>query len=619
MSKSQRVPPRGDKEPGRGPQEDIHATAAAGLRGSGATIPHAARIQQSFGHHDVSGIRAHTGGAARDANAAMGSLGYASGDHVAFAGAPSLHTAAHEAAHFIQQRAGVQLKGGVGQVGDAYERHADAVADRVVQGRSAEDLLDQFATPHGSATTGIQMRRAPVQFNPPTASAPAVSSSASSRATTVASTTGDAHTPNVSRPERPDAGPSATADSIREAHPNGMPVALSVAPTFANAEEQRQHRANLDNPETRAAAMRLVDVALWKGAFLRWAQRNPGELDRLAGDRRSAQPTAGANPALARRRLAELVWREKKQECKVAMLRDPEIRAFLNSGTHTQSQEFVRQGDQFARAHRAAAAEGTTLTLGRGMQFTNPTDLQAKARGVAAAASALGLTGNAAKIRQLAIFTHGWRTGMAGRNAQGGADVSNPEALASGLSNILTEDVHVALFACGTAGSGGRANGSVEGSFADRLRDALQAQHRGAVVLGHQEDGHTVGNENVRILAAGGANETRAHDPLRILLDANLQRTVAMFRRLYEERHPGVSVTPNVFRRAHNKAAIYWYNREFFFTVSAELAADPTRLREAANTWWLQFVETPAGETGVMARIVGHLPPPSRQRRPSTH
>ncbi len=45
----------------------------------------------------------------------------------------------------VQQRAGVQLYGGVGQSGDAYERHADAVADLVVQGRSAEGLLDSMS------------------------------------------------------------------------------------------------------------------------------------------------------------------------------------------------------------------------------------------------------------------------------------------------------------------------------------------------------------------------------------------------------------------------------------------------------------------------------------------
>lgn len=61
-----------------------------------------------------------------------------------------LHTVAHEAAHVVQQRGGVQLKGGVGAAGDAYERHADAVADRVVAGESAEDLLAQGAAGGGA-------------------------------------------------------------------------------------------------------------------------------------------------------------------------------------------------------------------------------------------------------------------------------------------------------------------------------------------------------------------------------------------------------------------------------------------------------------------------------------
>ena len=46
----------------------------------------------------------------------------------------------------------MQLKGGVGEAGDSYERHADAVADRVVAGESAEGLLDQMAA--GPAAAG---------------------------------------------------------------------------------------------------------------------------------------------------------------------------------------------------------------------------------------------------------------------------------------------------------------------------------------------------------------------------------------------------------------------------------------------------------------------------------
>lgn len=142
---------------------DVHGTAAAGIGGASGALPHLDAIQMSFGHHDVSSVQAHTDGAAAQASAALGAHGYASGNHVAFAdSAPSLHLAAHEAAHVVQQRAGVQLKGAVGQVGDVYERHADAVADKVVAGESAQGLLDQM-TPAGASTGAVQAKA--VQFD----------------------------------------------------------------------------------------------------------------------------------------------------------------------------------------------------------------------------------------------------------------------------------------------------------------------------------------------------------------------------------------------------------------------------------------------------------------------
>ncbi len=81
--------------------------------------------------------------AASQANSKLGAKAYASREKVAFRGYPDLHTAAHEAAHVVQQRQGVDLKDGTGKKGDPYERHADAVADRVVQGESVEGLLSK--------------------------------------------------------------------------------------------------------------------------------------------------------------------------------------------------------------------------------------------------------------------------------------------------------------------------------------------------------------------------------------------------------------------------------------------------------------------------------------------
>ena len=136
----------------------VQETAAAGVAGGGSALPHAEAIQRSFGRHDVGGVQAHVGGRAASAAGAIGAEAYTTGSHVAFAAAPSLHLAAHEAAHVVQQRAGVNLPGGVGQVGDVYERHADQVADAVVAGRSAEGLLDTMAG-GGAAAGSVQMDR----------------------------------------------------------------------------------------------------------------------------------------------------------------------------------------------------------------------------------------------------------------------------------------------------------------------------------------------------------------------------------------------------------------------------------------------------------------------------
>ncbi|MEO1271328.1 MAG: DUF4157 domain-containing protein [Myxococcota bacterium] len=125
--------------------ETVHQAAASGLTGSAQPLPHLDTIQDAFGKHDVSKVQAFVGGPAASAAARMGAHAYATGNNVAFGTSPDLHTAAHEAAHVVQQRTGFQLQGGVGQVGDRYEQHADAVADAVVAGRSAETLLDAYA------------------------------------------------------------------------------------------------------------------------------------------------------------------------------------------------------------------------------------------------------------------------------------------------------------------------------------------------------------------------------------------------------------------------------------------------------------------------------------------
>ena len=141
----------------------LHEEAEAGVAGGGGgALPFADKIQESFGpRNDVGSIRAHVGGQAGASAGRIGADAYATRNQIAFRGAPNLHTAAHEAAHVMQQRDGVQLFGGVGKEGDAHERNADAVADRVVQGKPAADLLPKGGGKADASGGTVQMRRVP--------------------------------------------------------------------------------------------------------------------------------------------------------------------------------------------------------------------------------------------------------------------------------------------------------------------------------------------------------------------------------------------------------------------------------------------------------------------------
>lgn len=92
--------------------------ASQATAGSGSALPMLGQIQSSFGKHDVSGVRAHQGAGADAANRQMGSRAFATGSDVVLGNSGSdLHTVAHEAAHVVQQRGGVQLAGGWDRLG----------------------------------------------------------------------------------------------------------------------------------------------------------------------------------------------------------------------------------------------------------------------------------------------------------------------------------------------------------------------------------------------------------------------------------------------------------------------------------------------------------------------
>ena len=118
------------------------------MQGMGSPFPHARRIQESFGEHGIGHLRAFVDDNARNLTQQSRAKGMTKGHRTAFAKTtPSLHTAAHEAAHAkAYELSHVNLPGNVGSEGDPHEKLADQVADRVVAGRSAADLLNEVAT-----------------------------------------------------------------------------------------------------------------------------------------------------------------------------------------------------------------------------------------------------------------------------------------------------------------------------------------------------------------------------------------------------------------------------------------------------------------------------------------
>lgn len=134
------------------PNEDtsrqiIQQSAQEGIRTSPSTLPFAHHIQRAFGRHNLSHVQAHFGAQTTASARKLHARAYTMGNHIVFADRPDLHTVAHEAAHVIQQQRGVRLAGDIGEAGDIYEHHADAVAERVTSAQSAQGLLDHPGYP----------------------------------------------------------------------------------------------------------------------------------------------------------------------------------------------------------------------------------------------------------------------------------------------------------------------------------------------------------------------------------------------------------------------------------------------------------------------------------------
>jgi hypothetical protein len=123
------------------------ANPRSGMTPEVAPFPHREVIERSF--ERAIPARAHIGPHAAEASGAQGADAFAEGGEVAFASpAPDLHTAAHEAAHVLQETVGPA--GGPADL----EAHAEQAASLVAVGRSAAHLF-------GGPAAARELRRRP--------------------------------------------------------------------------------------------------------------------------------------------------------------------------------------------------------------------------------------------------------------------------------------------------------------------------------------------------------------------------------------------------------------------------------------------------------------------------
>jgi hypothetical protein len=454
-------------------------------------LPHGETIQRLFGRHDVSDIKAHTDASAASGAQAMGAQAFATGDHVAFASTPDLHTAAHEAAHVVQQRAGVHLKGGVGQVGDTYEQNADAVADRVVAGQSAEDLLGPApsgATP-AQAGHGIQRKDDPKPKEITDAQV------AAALAWATKSKIG--------------------AEAIKE-----VQGVCGIAPS-----------GTYDEATARAVFKKQQEL-------------------KIGADGQAGPTFFQRNGLIFTHEITAASVTDKDLDAvKATFPHGVTIAIYPNFDAGVSGKdEFKRAADEFAKNQQAVGLSGSAVALGVACQIKEVGDVievvQSIHRGLLQkwtasqpASAGGGAAGGAAqaaappeytKVQNLALFSHGesWGMGLNAKNDfnggglhnnQLGLNRPNVEAFVRGLSEAVVKGVRVELFACSTGHDatrndydewtshkqGDKAGGS---SFASSMAQALGPD---ATVSGHSTVGHTTENYAARVYGAeaGGGKD----------------------------------------------------------------------------------------------------------------
>lgn len=501
----------------------VHAAAERGISGSGGALPFGDTIQRAFGGHDISGIQAHTDGAAAEGAGAMGAQAFATGNHVAFGSAPDLHTAAHEAAHIVQQRAGVHLKGGVGEAGDPYERNADEVADRVVQGQSAEDLLPAVGSSQPAA--GAAQRKLQLRGNA-AASAPAeitAAQIASALAWVTSSRIGPEAIREVQRVCGIDQTGTYGEETARAVFAKQRELQIGAdgiaGNTFCRRTgiifSQAATAATIDDAMLQQIATRFPD-----GVTIAIVPSFVAGVDGRAEFARQATAFAQTQGAVGLAGSAVVLG----QACTIVEVGDViEVVQSIHLGLVARWRAAQPGGTT-----GATAGAGATEAASSGAGATGGTTGGAAGVGATAGTAGASVPPAYTKVKNLALFSHGEEWGMglnstndfsAGglhNNTTRGVNPPNVESFVRGLTAAVVPDVRVQLFACSTGGDETRASGTewtdhAQGdraggnSFGSSMAQAFGGQ---STVSAHTTVGHTTENYAARVFGAEAGGGT---------------------------------------------------------------------------------------------------------------
>ncbi len=306
------------------------------------------------------------------------------------------------------------------------------------------------------------------------------------------------------------------ADALRQRFPGGVVVALSIPDAFqsgADAAKQAKGPGDLDPYAFRYVLSQMAATPADHPRLQRlWsAARKP--TSPLPADVTQATKAQRNQIAAAMHDVAAV---------NAAMFADTNLRQRVGTVACKNNLVFQWEAKQFASAEGAVAADRGKVELGRHLTYRTKDDIPKLVASTSAAVAALlaanpatparaAADAQVARVRFLALATHGSSGSMHGRGAAAGAHIGQADvpSLVSRMARHLSSDVRVRLFACSTAAK-------QEGGMADAWRDALHAEgKREGAVIGHTTYGPAVANPKTRFFSTAsttGANDWRARE-----------------------------------------------------------------------------------------------------------